>query len=64
MKGNPDSGVGQVQISHDVTPPNAFLPDIMPLLPENQNPSEVEYKFSPLALVLLMGDSWPDDWQS
>jgi len=53
-----------VQTSSDVTLSNTFLPGIMPPLPENNNPSEAEYEFSPLALVLLMGESWPDDWQS
>lgn len=43
-------------------PLNAASPGIMSPLPELQ--PEMELEFSPLALILLMDNSWPNDWQS
>jgi hypothetical protein len=60
----PYRGVNRVQISSDVTLTNTDLAGIMSPLAETNPLSEVELEFSPLALVLLMGDSWPDDWHS
>ena len=48
-----------MQTSSDVTLSNPILAGTMPPLPEIDPLSEVELEFSPLALVLLMGNSWP-----
>jgi hypothetical protein len=60
----PVKEIDRVQTSSDVTPSSNVLAGIMSPLPEINLLSEVELEYSPLTLLLLMGDSWPDDWQS
>ncbi len=51
-----------MQTYSEVTLLNAPLPNIMSPSPELQ--PEMELEFSPLTLILLMDNSWPNDWHS